>query len=124
MKPKRATKINEAKIKFVTKDNGKTQMKFLINHPMESGLRKDPKTGLRTPAHYIEKITLDFGQDVVLQLRLGMSYVRNPYVSMMIDQIHDGQAITIELTDNQGNSVVHNHTVILNKIGYLELQGV
>ena len=32
-------------------------VKVLMNHPMETGLRKDAKTGQLVPAHYITEVT-------------------------------------------------------------------
>jgi sulfur-oxidizing protein SoxZ len=32
-------------------------VKVLMNHPMETGLRKDAKTGQLVPAHYITDVT-------------------------------------------------------------------
>jgi len=32
-------------------------VKVLMNHPMETGLRKDAKTGQLVPAHFITEVT-------------------------------------------------------------------
>ena len=41
------------KVRAKVKD-GITVVKALITHPMETGLRKDKKTGKKIPAHFIQ----------------------------------------------------------------------
>ncbi len=37
---------------------GEAKVKCLISHPMETGLRKDKKTGKLIPAHFIQEVEL------------------------------------------------------------------
>jgi hypothetical protein len=37
---------------------GEVSVKALISHPMETGLRKDKKTGKKIPAHFIQEVTV------------------------------------------------------------------
>jgi sulfur-oxidizing protein SoxZ len=42
-------------------------VKALISHPMETGLRKDKKTGKKIPAHFIQEVTVKAnGKDVLM----------------------------------------------------------
>ena len=38
---------------------GVTTVKALITHPMETGLRKDKKTGKKIPAHFIQNLSVE-----------------------------------------------------------------
>ena len=38
-----------------------TQVKCLMTHPMETGLRKDSKTGKMIPAHFISEVMATSG---------------------------------------------------------------
>jgi len=37
-------------------ENDEVTVKALITHPMETGLRKDKKTGETIPAHFIQEV--------------------------------------------------------------------
>ena len=48
-------------IKIRAKMKGdETQVKCLMTHPMETGLRKDKKTGKLIPAHFINEVMAEF----------------------------------------------------------------
>lgn len=54
----------------------------LMNHPMETGLRKDKKTGKMIPAHHIQKVAAKVGychgaSNVNHQLLLSADECRN-----------------------------------------------
>ena len=46
------------KIRAKTKDDV-TTVKALMSHPMETGLRKDKKTGEKIPAHFLQEVTAE-----------------------------------------------------------------
>ena len=49
--------MNRKTIKLRAKlKNGVTTVRSLMLHPMETGLRKDKKTGKAMPAHYIQEV--------------------------------------------------------------------
>ena len=45
----------KAKAKMTSQNN--VQVKMLIKHPMETGQRKDSKTGELIPAHFVDVVT-------------------------------------------------------------------
>ena len=56
-----------ASIKIRAKaSNGVTTVKTLMSHPMETGLRKDNKTGKNIPAHHITEVTAEHNGKVVM----------------------------------------------------------
>ncbi|MDH5784992.1 MAG: thiosulfate oxidation carrier complex protein SoxZ [Chromatiales bacterium] len=81
---------------------GVCEVKALINHPMETGLRKDKKTGKVIPAHYIQEVTCQHnGKDVVTGM-WGGAISTNPYLSFMVDGAKKGDTISLSWVDNTG----------------------
>ncbi len=55
-------------------------IKTLISHPMESGQRKDSKTGEIIPRQIINKFTCEFNGQVVFSCDMDPAVSANPYV--------------------------------------------
>jgi len=60
---------------------GKCVVKTLIKHPMETGLRKDKKTGKKIPAHYIKEVVCEHNGEKVCVANWGVAVSKNPYLS-------------------------------------------
>ena len=58
------------KIRAKAKD-GLTTVKTLMSHPMETGLRKDSKTGKKIPAHHITEVTAEHNGQTVMTANWG-----------------------------------------------------
>ena len=86
---------------FLVKDV--VEMKLMVKHPMESGLRKDEE-GKRIPAHFIETLLVKCGERVVLDARLGMAVSENPYLAFNFKGAKKGDPITVTWTDNLGDT--------------------
>jgi len=84
--------------------NELAEVKVLIQHPMETGLMKDSKTGAVIPAHFIKEVKCLHNGNLVLQSDWGIAISKNPYLSFEIDSAHVGDKIAIEWLDNQGKS--------------------
>ena len=82
---------------------GVVTVKALMNHPMETGLRKNTKTGKNFPAHFIQEVTASSGGKTILSANWSGGISKNPYLSFKFDGAK-GDAITIAWVDNQGNS--------------------
>lgn len=82
---------------------GIVTVKCLMNHPMETGLRKDKKTGKMIPAHHIQEVTAKAGDKTVLDAVWGGAISKNPYLSFKYNG-EKGGAITLSWVDNKGNS--------------------
>ena len=54
------------KIRAKAKD-GMVTVKSLMNHPMETGLRKNKKTGKKIPAHFIQEVIAKAGDETVME---------------------------------------------------------
>lgn len=91
-------------IKLRTKEKGgKVQVKALIKHPMETGLRKDKKTGKAIPAHYINHVVVEANGKTVLSADWSGSISKNPFLSFSYNGSKDD---TVKLTwkDNTGKT--------------------
>ena len=83
--------------------NGTVTVKALMNHPMETGLRKDKKTGKLIPAHHIQEVTAKSGDKMVLEAAWGGAISKNPYLSFKYNGAK-GDSLTLAWVDNKGNS--------------------
>ena len=82
---------------------GVVTVKCLMNHPMETGLRKDKKTGKMIPAHHIQEVVAKAGDKTVLDAVWGGAISKNPYLSFKYNG-EKGESITLSWADNKGNS--------------------
>ncbi len=79
------------------------QVKSLIKHPMESGFRKDKVTGKKIPAHFIEKVVVNYGGKDVLKATWTGAVSKNPYFAFFVRAEAAGP-LTVTWTDNKGES--------------------
>lgn len=91
------------KIRAKTK-NGITTVKALISHPMETGLRKDKKSGRIIPAKFIQNVKCESNNKVLLNSQWGVAISKNPYVSFKYSGSTAGDIIKLTWTDNTGRS--------------------
>ena len=91
------------KIRAKSKE-GVTTVKALMTHPMETGLRKDKKTGNMIPAHFIQNVTAKHNGSEVLSAEWGGSVSKNPYLSFKFSGGAKGDDIEISWKDNKGES--------------------
>ena len=71
---------------------------------METGLRKDKKSGRKIPAEFIQEVTCEHGGKTVLNGQWNSSLSKNPFMSFMFDGAKSGDKIKISWVDNKGNS--------------------
>ena len=79
-----------------------TTVKALVSHPMETGLRKDKKTGKPIPAHFIQELTVQHSGKDVLNCLWGPAVSKNPYLFFKFKGAKAGDQITISWVDNKG----------------------
>ena len=80
---------------------GVVTVKALINHPMETGLRKNKKTGKKIPAHFIQEVTATVNGKEVMMAEWGGAVSKNPYLSFKYSG-KAGDKVTISWVDNTG----------------------
>ncbi len=83
---------------------GVTVVKTLVSHPMETGLRKDKKTGKKIPAHFIQEVTCEHNGKNVLTALWGTAVSKNPYLSFKFKGANAGDTLKVSWVDNQGKS--------------------
>lgn len=79
-------------------------VKVLMNHPMETGLRKDAKTGKLIPAHFINEVSATLNGKPVLNAQWGGGISKNPYLGFKVQGAKAGDKVTISWKDNKGES--------------------
>ena len=77
-----------------------TVVKALMSHPMETGNRKDKKTGKLIPEHYITEVDCRHNDKTVLTAQWGPSVSKNPYISYEFKGGKPGDKVTISWKDN------------------------
>jgi sulfur-oxidizing protein SoxZ len=82
---------------------GIVTVKALFSHPMETGLRKNKKTGKLIPAHHIQEVIAKAGEQTVLQAAWGGAISKNPYLSFKFAG-NKGDTVTLSWVDNLGES--------------------
>jgi len=101
-----------AQIKARAKTSGDAvQVKVLMQHPMETGLRKDKKTGKKIPAHHITEVTISSGDKMLVKANYGPAVSKNPYLSMHVKGPKSGDKLNIAWVDNQGKNASAEVTV-------------
>lgn len=85
-----------------TSNNGVTEVKVLMSHPMETGQRKDSE-GKTVAAHFITEVTATASGKTVLQAYWGQSVSQNPYLSFKFKGGAKGEKIQVNWVDNKGD---------------------
>ena len=84
--------------------NGVTTVKSLMSHEMETGLRKDKKTGEPIPAHFIQEVTAKWNDQTVMTALWSGGVSKNPYLSFKFNGGEPGDTIEISWVDNKGET--------------------
>ena len=85
-------------------ENNKTTVKAIIFHPMETGLRKDKKTGKPIPAHFITEVSCEHNGKAILKCNWGPGVSKNPFFSFRFGGAKAGDKLKISWVDNKGQS--------------------
>jgi len=94
-----------ASIKIRAKLSGDvTTVKALIKHPMETGQRKDKKTGKKIPAHFIQEVKCEHNGTAVMTALWGAAVSKNPYLSFKFKGAKAGDSLKLSWVDNKGQS--------------------
>ena len=79
------------------------EVKALMPHDMESGMRRDAETDELVPAHYITDVVAEHNGEVVMTAYWGTAVSKNPYVAFSFTGAAAGDNINIRWTDNFGD---------------------
>ena len=83
-------------------NNDITEVKALMSHTMETGLRKDKKTGQKISAHFIKEVKCELNGKTVLQAKWGVAVSKNPYLSFKMNGGSKGDKVKVSWIDNTG----------------------
>lgn len=71
---------------------------------METGLRMDPESGNKLPAHYIEQLTIELNGTPVAECALGPGISSDPYFSFRFYNGNSGDRVQVRWQDNLGRN--------------------
>jgi sulfur-oxidizing protein SoxZ len=95
--------MSSMKVKAKDKD-GIVEVKALIKHPMETGLRKDKKTGKPIPAHFVQQVVVEHGGKTRVTADWSGGVSKNPLLFVKFKGGAKGDMIKVAWTDNQGGT--------------------
>lgn len=81
-----------------------TELLVRIQHPMETGLRKDKVTKKVIPAHFIQNMTVVHNGKKVVSCDTGIAVSKNPVMGFGLVGAKTGDKITLSWRDNTGES--------------------
>jgi sulfur-oxidizing protein SoxZ len=91
-----------APIKIRAQIQGETaDIRILMQHPMETGQRKD-ENGQPVPMHFIQTFTVLLNGKAVIDGQLNTSISRNPLFTFKARGIKAGDKFAVAWTDNLG----------------------
>lgn len=83
--------------------NGETEILVLVDHPMETGHRIDPRTRRKIPAHFIQKMTFSLNGQQFAVADLGLAVSRDPLVKVKV-KAKPGDKVSVAWSDNKGET--------------------
>ena len=88
------------------------EVKILLIHDMETGLRKDPKTKNLIPANFIREVVVTLNGKTVLLAQWSASISKNPFLGLRVAGAKAGDFVAVNAVDNMGKKYEHNAIVI------------
>lgn len=79
-----------------------TEVRILMAHDMETGLRKD-SDGKTIPAHFIQTVGVTHGGKTVFSAQWGTAIAKNPFLVFKFKGASKGDKIQVNWTDNMGD---------------------
>ena len=83
--------------------NDITEVKMIINHPMETGRKKDD-FGQLIPANFIQLLSARLNDKPVLEMQWGTGISKNPYLTFYLKEAKIGDRIAVNWVDNLGKT--------------------
>jgi sulfur-oxidizing protein SoxZ len=79
-----------------------TDIRVLMQHPMETGQRKDEK-GQSLPVNFIQTFTVSHNGQLLIDGQLNTSVSKNPLFAFKARGIKPGDKLTVSWADNLGD---------------------
>lgn len=84
-----------------TQQDGRNIGTLMIRHPMFSGLQRDQVTLLNIPAHFIDRLEVRQGDELLFTMAAGISVSEDPVFRFAYEP--NGQPISVHAEDTDGN---------------------
>ncbi len=94
-----ATKLKTRPSKDIA---GATEILALIDHPMETGQRRDAKTKELIKAHWIQKLTVEVNGKAIADVDMGVAISKDPLVAIATKGVKAGDKVSVSWTDSEG----------------------
>ena len=94
------------KTRIKIKDNI-ADIKILIPHPMETGLREDKVTKKLIPIHFIKKAKIFFNNDLILDCDWSRSISKNPFINIKVKNVKSENILKIYWEDSLGEKDIY-----------------
>ena len=88
-------------------------IKTLISHKMETGLRKDKKTGDLIPRQIINNFKAEFNGQMVFETALEPAVSSNPYIQFKVKMMESGE-FKFSWTDDDGSVYTTSKKIAVN----------
>lgn len=79
-----------------------TDIRILMQHPMETGQRKDER-GQTLPTHFIQNFTVSLNGKTMIDGQLNTSISKNPLFTFKARGIKAGDKLAVSWSDNSGD---------------------
>jgi sulfur-oxidizing protein SoxZ len=77
-------------------------VKVLIFHPMETGLRKDPISGDIIKLHFIQHVVVTHNGRTVMEAQWSRAVSKNPFINFRVRGAKAGDKVAVSWEDNEG----------------------
>lgn len=78
-----------------------TEIRLLINHPMENGRNRHANSGELIEAHYITELNILVNNAIAIQVAMTGSMAKNPFFTFRLKSISSGDKISVNWIDNR-----------------------
>ena len=79
-----------------------TEIRSLMQHPMETGQRKDPASGQTVPVHFIQTFIISVNGKPLIDGQLNTSVSKNPLFAFKARGLKGGDKISVSWMDSKG----------------------
>ena len=93
----------ETKIR-TRKQEGAVEVLVLVNHPMETGMRKDKASSATIPAHFIQELSIEINGKLGATTSMGTGVSENPLLGFRFKNAKNGDKIKAVWKDNKGET--------------------
>ena len=97
-----AAELGAMKIRIAL-SGGNAEVRTLIEHPMETGQRKDAD-GKPIPAHFIQTVTASVNGKEAMSIQVSQAVSRNPVFAFKLPGVKAGDRVSVAWTDSKGSS--------------------